>query len=135
MPPVTAILLPALRGAVVAVAVLAVLLSVLRLHAHVPGHDCETTGLQTAGLDLAAVSTPACPDAGLAPDGDAGTPADPHAPDDGGSCQCPPPLLAILECVPRPALAWDAENRGNRAPCRIPDSPSHPPEPPPVRAA
>ncbi len=121
-----------LRRGALALAILTVLLSTLRLHAHPPGHDCEDAAQQTTGLAPAVAGTPACPDPGPAPDGD---PADPHAPDDCGSCQCPPPLLAVLAWVTLPIEAAGWNWAGDSARLRIPDSANHPPEPPPVRAA
>ena len=129
MPPVAAILLPILRRSTLALAVVAMLLSALRLHAHPPGHGCAAENVAMAGTDATAGIHAMV---GNHSTTDVGGPTDPYAPDGCDQCQCPPPALGILEPVRIQALAGTAQKRPRDAGVAVPDSLIFPPEPPPI---
>ena len=123
MRPLIGMLLRTLRHAAVGVAVMSVLMMTLGIHLHAHADAGDGHG---HGAELSLGSTL---------DDEPGAPSSPDAvdPDGCGHCHCPAPLVAVAES---PAFVFHDQVAGFAGlthPAAVPDSPSYPPDPPPVR--
>lgn len=113
------ILKQTLRHAAFGVAVMAVLMLTFRIHLHVQAHDAHD---HRADLSL-----------GGMPDDEPGSPSTPEDPDGCGHCHCPASSAVIVDI---PAFVFSVQMAGSARQIHAaaaPDSPTYPPDPPPVR--